>query len=188
MTPLIYTSLVETQDLPCAAFRCLPLPSADGRCSPSRGYCILSVFASFCTFSSQVEILVKRDCIWMARGAPVAIRRVPVHPLPYCFRVFPQTIKNYKTLEKPQLFEIPTDIGLLECLLGAPGCSFSGSLKFEKHTFPKKGPNLKKHGLSLYPMVLAQKSAPLVFAPPEFPEKVCKKSQKVTPKPTRKKT
>ena len=49
-----------------------------------------------------------------------------------------------KNTEKTHIFKIPIGILLLGCLLGAPGCSFSGSLKFEKHTFPKKGPDLKK--------------------------------------------
>ena len=46
-----------------------------------------------------------------------------------------------KKLKKSQVLEIPIDIGMLECLLGAPGCSFSGSLKFETHTlFRKRAP------------------------------------------------
>ena len=74
------------------------------------------------------------------------------------------------------------DIGMLECLPGAPGCSFFGSLKFEKHTLPKKGPDLKKHGISLYPMLLAQKSVPLIFGPPIISRKNLKNVSKSDPK------
>jgi hypothetical protein len=57
--------------------------------------------------------------------------------------------RKCKKHRKTQIFKTPVDILLLGCLLGAPGCSFSGSLKFEKRTFPKKGPDLKKYGISL---------------------------------------
>ena len=98
----------------------------------------------------------------------------PVHPMQtilYGFSFFPPNTEKEKKLEKTQLFEIPSDIGLLECLLGAPGCSFSGSLKFEKHTFSKKGPNRKKRDILLYQRVLAQKGAPLIFARPNISRK-----------------
>ena len=139
---------------------------------------MFAISTSFCLFSSQVDILVKRSGIWLARGAPRAICRGPVHPILYGFSLFPQKTENERKLEKTQLFKIPADRGLLECLLGAPGCSFSGSLKFEKDTFPKKGPDLKKRGISLYPMVLAQKSVPLIFAPPQNFQKKSEKCLK----------
>ena len=98
------------------------------------------------------------------------------------FCVVSPNTENGKNTERTQLFKIPTGILLRGCLLGAPGCSFSGSLKFEKHTFPKKGPDLKKHGISPYSMVLAQKSVPLIFGPPRISRKSLKNVSKSDPK------
>ena len=145
------------------------------RCSPSRGFCNFAIFTSFCKFSSQVEIRVKRAGIWLTGGAPVAIRRRTGPQFSLSFCVFSPKTENGKNTGKTQLFKIPAGILLRGCLLGAPGCSFSGSLKFEKHTFPKKGLDPKKHGISLYPMVLAQKSVPLIFGPPGISKNYLKK-------------
>ena len=104
----------------------------------------------------------------------------PMFSMSFC--VFSPKTENVKNTEKTQIFKIHTGILLLGCLLGAPGCSFSGSLKFEKHTFPKKGPDLKKHGISLYPIVLAQKSVPLIFGPPRISRTNLKNVSKSDPK------
>jgi hypothetical protein len=99
-----------------------------------------------------------------------------------CFCVFPPKTENGKNTANTQIFKIPVCILLLGYLLGPPGCSFSRSLKVKKRTFPKKGPDLKKHGISLYPMVLAQKGAALIFAPPRISRKSLKKVLKSCPK------
>ena len=98
----------------------------------------------FCMLSSHVKIRVKRIGIWLIGCAPVAIQRRMGPHFSMSFCVSPLRTENWKNTEQTQNSKIPTGILLLGCLPGAPGCSFYGSLKFEKRTFLKKDPKLKK--------------------------------------------
>ena len=88
---------------------------------------MFAIFTSVCMFSSHIEFLLKRTGIWVSVGAPVAIWSDPAHPLPHGFSVFAHKIKVRKKLGNAYCFKIHIEGEVLECLLGASGCSFFGS-------------------------------------------------------------
>jgi hypothetical protein len=131
--------------------------------------------------SSHVKIRVKRIGIWLVGCAPVAIQRRMGPHFSMSFCVSPLRTENWKNTEQTQNSKIPSGILLLGCLPGAPGCSFYGSLKFEKRTFLKKDPKLKKLKTSRYQYVLARHGRYTELRPPRFSKKNLNKVTKSDP-------
>jgi hypothetical protein len=133
------------------------------RASPSRGFRCFAVFISFCMFSPQVEILVKRTGIWLTGGARVAIRRRLGPQFSMYFCVFPPTTENEKNTEnlrfsKPLLiycclgasWELPGEKNVTSfvswvekarknCSSDTPGGSLCGPPDFKTHTLDRSG-------------------------------------------------
>ena len=108
--------------------------------SPSRVFCIFALSTSVCMFSSHCENIIKRIGIWVLGGAPVALPVGSVHPDAFLvFHISSENIKCKKSW-KTQVFKDSywyRDAGV------PPGGSFFDHWNFGKHTFSKKGPNLK---------------------------------------------
>ena len=74
---------------------------------------MFALFTSFCMFSSHLEILLKRDGIWVFGGAPVALRSDTAHPLPHGFSFFPPKNQTATKHADTHFFKILIDIGMM---------------------------------------------------------------------------
>jgi hypothetical protein len=140
-------------------------------CGSCLAFPAISHFRTFCTFSHFFFAGVNcHKTYWYLAGQrwsasdPEILGRL----FSVCFFVFTQKTRMENKTEKNVICKIATVTGLLGSLLGAPGASFSRTLKFEKPTFPEKGPKPKT--LATFPILpsFGSKTSSLDFRGPQI--------------------